>query len=175
MPASIKPIIASQLLASLAMMNDCVQKCPPQLWNNPEKTIAKYPFWLVVYHTLCFVDLYLSPSETVYQPRTEPPVVFHPRGWQEFDDEYPSRTFTQPELLAYIQVCREKIAAVLGNGPDSETEISLSGPSGFSRLAFTRTELHLYNLRHLQHHTGQLTAFLRRGDVETSWVKAGWK
>ncbi len=171
MPATVKPIIASQLLASLAMMNDCVQKCPADLWNNSEKVIAKYPFWLVAYHTLCFVDLYLSPGEAVYQPRPD----LHPRGWQEFDDEYPSRTFTQPELLAYIQICREKIATVLGDGPDSETETSLLGPSGFSRLAFTRIELHLYNLRHLQHHTGQLTAFLRRFSVETSWVKAGWK
>lgn len=171
MPTTIKPIIASQLLASLAMMNQCVQQCPPELWDNSERTVAKYPFWLVAYHTLCYLDLYLSPGKEVYELRPE----FHPGGWQEFDDEYPSRTFSQQELLAYIQICREKIATVLGDGPNSETAASLAGPSGFSRLQFTRTELHLYNLRHLQHHTGQLTAFLRRGGVETSWVKAGWK
>ena len=56
---------------------------------------------------------------------------------------------------------------------DAETEGSLGGPSGFARRAFSRLEMHLYNLRHIQHHTGQLSAFLRRAGVDTRWVGAG--
>ena len=31
----------------------------------------------------------------------------------------------------------------------------------------------MYNLRYIQHHTGQLGAYLRRAQVKTSWVKSG--
>ena len=37
----------------------------------------------------------------------------------------------------------------------------------------TRAELPIYSLRHLQHHTGQLGAFLRRAKVATKWKKDG--
>lgn len=35
-----------------------------------------------------------------------------------------------------------------------------------------RGELHLYNLRHVQHHTGQLSAYLRRIGQVPRWVDA---
>jgi uncharacterized damage-inducible protein DinB len=54
-----------------------------------------------------------------------------------------------------------------------ETAATLRGPAGFEWLSFTRSELPLYNLRHVQHHTGQLSAFLRRAKVKTHWQKAG--
>ncbi len=150
------------------MFHDCVKACPAHHWDG---LIAKYPFWMVAYHTLCFVDLYLSPGEKVWQPRTE---THHPKGWAELDEEYPSRAFTQEELLAYTRLCRGLVTEVLGEGPNSETPESLDGPSGFSRQAFSRAELHVYNIRHIKHHTGQLSAFLRRVGVDTSWAKSGW-
>ena len=47
-------------------------------------------------------------------------------------------------------------------------------------LPFSRLELHLYNLRHIQHHTGQLSAYLRRVVPELAepkklrCVRSGW-
>ena len=46
----------------------------------------------------------------------------------------------------------------------TETEESLAGPSGFHWYKNTRGEMHLINIRHIPHHTGQLSAFLRRVD-----------
>ena len=43
---------------------------------------------------------------------------------------------------------------------------ALAGPSGFHWLKFSRLELHVYNIRHLQHHVGQLNAALRRHQAE---------
>lgn len=179
MANSLKPVLGAQLGAALRMLQACIQKCPPEHW---EGLIAKYPFWMVAYHTLCFADLYLSPGEEVWQPRTGAGGL-HPQGWAELDEEYPSRRFSQPELEAYAALCGGLADVVLGGagtpGCDGryaipETEESLAGPSGFSRLAFSRAELHLYNLRHIQHHTGQLSAFLRKVGVDTRWVRSGW-
>ena len=33
-------------------------------WDAP---IAKYPFWMVAYHTLCYVDCYLSPDNAAFE------------------------------------------------------------------------------------------------------------
>lgn len=151
------------------MLTECLEKCPREHWDAP---IARYTFWQVAYHTLCFLDVYLSPSDTAWRPRQDPAAPgggLHPLGRAELENEYPSREFDRAELLAYASICREKIPTAL----DAETDASLAGTSGFPRLRFSRAELHLYNLRHVQHHTGQLTAALRRTGIETSWARAG--
>jgi hypothetical protein len=168
----LKPILLSQFEAALCMLDDCIRKCPPGHWDGPAPThtIAKYPFWLVAYHTLCFVDCYLAPSNEAWQPHPD----LHPAGRAELEEEYPSRVFSQDELIRYADICRGKLRAVLGEGPAAETAETLTHPSGFSWLPFSRAELHLYNIRHIQHHTGQLGAYLRRLGVELRWVKTGW-
>lgn len=158
-----RQIITGQFEAALAMMADCVEQCPDEHWDDK---IAKYPFWLVAYHTLCFVDLYLSPDEKAFKPRAD----LHPAGWSEYDDEYPSRRFDKSEITRYLTICREKASEILA----AETPASLEGPSGHSRLAFSRGELHIYNTRHIMHHTGQLSAVLRKLDRNPRWVKSGW-
>lgn len=176
MPTDFRTITHSQFRAALAMLDQCITRCPDEHW---EMTIGKYPFWQVVYHTLCFVDCYLSPSNEEFTRAVEArqkaeaagASAFNPqpRGMVELDDEYPSRRFTREELLKYMTMCREKLDSTIPN----ESEGVLAGPSGFSWLKFSRAEAHVYNLRHVSHHTGQLTAALRRVGVDTSWVKGG--
>lgn len=158
-----KGILIGQFEASHCMLRECIEKCPPEHWDG---LIAKYAFWHVSYHVLCFVDCYLSKSNETFQLRD-----IHPNGMQELDDEYPSRRFTKPELLEYATVLRPKIRESIA----SETRESLEGPSGFAHLSFSRAELHVYNIRHVQHHAGQLGAFLRRHGVDLRWVKTGWR
>ncbi|HEV2282495.1 MAG TPA: DinB family protein [bacterium] len=165
----VRNILSGQFEAALAMLNEAMERCPEQRWDGK---IAKYPFWHVAYHTLCFVDLYLSPSEEAFEPRD-----LHPRGLEEFDAEFPSRRFGQRELIAYTAICRQKAADTLA----FETFETLQRGSGFPWLPFTRGELHIYNIRHIQHHAGQLGAFLRRGEEALqdpkalTWAKTGWR
>ncbi|MCC6678055.1 MAG: DinB family protein [Phycisphaerales bacterium] len=154
-----------QFSAALAMLGEAIEKCPDEHWDSP---IARYPFWMVAYHTLCFADVYLSKDDASWAPQTGPGGM-HPAGRAELDEEYPSRKFERAELLSYLDFIRRKLAESMA----AETEASLAGPSGFPRLKFSRAELHLYYLRHIQHHTGQLTAILRRHGVDTGWVKSG--
>ena len=154
-----------QFEAALCMFNDCVRKCPDAHWD---KLVAKYPFWQVAYHTLCFVDLYLTKDVASFTYRD-----LHPAGQREFDDEYPSRRFERAEIERYVHICREKAANCIG----CETEQTLAGPSGFPWLKFPRAQVHVYNTRHIMHHTGQLGACLRRIDpaLDPMWVGSGWK
>jgi hypothetical protein len=161
----VKQSLLHQFEAALRMLDDCLEQCPPAQWDG---VVAKYPFWQVAYHALCFVDYYLSPGESAFQLRPD----LHPAGWRELNDEYPSRPFTRDELRGYVTLCREKAHAALA----AETEQTLAAPCAFPRKAFSRLEIHVYNVRHLQHHTGQLSAFLRRVDpsIDVRWVRSGW-
>jgi hypothetical protein len=155
--------LLGQYEASLAMLRHCIASCPDDHWDLP---IAKYPFWVVAYHTLYCTDGYLIASEQDWKPHP----VFQPGGMADIDAEYPTKRFTQAELLAYVGFCRERAREVVG----AETDHSLQGPSGFARLKFSRAELHMYNVRHIQHHTGQLGAFLGRQKIASPWAKSGW-
>ena len=155
--------LLSQFEAAFAMLRNCMRACPAELWDAP---VAKYPFWLVAYHVLYCTDGYLATTQEAWQPHP----TFHPAGFADINSEYPSRNFSQPELLAYLDFC----LTTARNSLAAETAATLTSPSGFPRLPFCRTQLHLYNLRHLQHHTGQLTALLHRHNIQTPWVKSGY-
>ena len=160
----LKSILTGQFEAALCMLNDCVQKCPQEHW---EGKIANNNFRQVAYHTLFFVDFYLSPSEEGFTLRD-----FHRRGADE-REPIVSSGLSKEETLVYVSICRQKGLETFA----SETLESLQRNSGFSRLPFSRGELHLYNIRHAQHHAGQLSAYLRRivQDTERWWIKTGWR
>lgn len=167
-PTFIK-LVRSQFDASLWMLHDVIELCPTSAWDAP---VGKYPFWHVAYHVLCFVDVYAAVNNDAWIPDMRSDGL-HPLGRTELDEEYPSRRFEQHELLAYALKGRTIVHAAL----DRETTTSLAGPSGFPWLPFTRAELHLYSIRHIQHHTGQLSAVLRKSGVQESairWRKSGW-
>jgi DinB superfamily len=161
-----RQILQGQLGAALTMLKQCIEACPEEHW---EGKIANGTFRWVAYHTLFFLDLYLSPSEFAFELRD-----LHQRGGDEREPiQCPG--LTKAETLAYAEICREKIADTLsGESPES-----LQGPSGFSWYKISRGELHICNTRHVQHHTGQLSAYLRRvnathqNERTLPWIKTG--
>jgi hypothetical protein len=163
-----KQLVVSQFEAALAMLNQCIAACPPEHW---EGKIANDAFRYVAYHTLFFADLYLSTSENAFQ-QTD----FHRRGGDE-RGEAASPGLSKEETLAHVPVVRQKLLDTLA----AETAESLAGPSGISWRKTSRAELHLYNLRHVQHHVGAMYAYLRRvvpslaDNKALPWVGAGWR
>ena len=163
-----KQIITGQFEAVLCMLNACVEKCPEEHW---EGKIANGSFRWVVYHTLFFTDLYLSPSEEAFELRE-----LHSRGGDERGEEA-CVGLGKEDTLAYVAICRQKAIETLAG----ETRETLEGPSGFSYRKCSRGELHFYNIRHVQHHTGQMSAYLRRIEGLITdrralpWVGSGWR
>ena len=161
----LKTILTGQFEAALCMLKECIEKCPPEHW---ETKIANDTFRQVAYHTLFYVDFYLSPSEAAFVWRD-----CHARGGNERTSTEACAGLSQEETLAYLADCRQKLEQTLV----AETAESLQRESGFSWLPFTRAEAHLYNIRHVQHHTGQLSASLRKvvKATESWWVRRGWR
>lgn len=150
--------IASQYGATFSMLRQCIDRADATLWQFP---IGKFPYWNVIYHVLHSTDLYLSQDEGAFTPRP-----FHREGYELLGvpfwaSDQEAIVLDQPydagTLGAYVDFCRAKAKQALG----CETAETLAGPSGFSWLEFSRLKLHLYILRHLQHHTGQLVVALR--------------
>ena len=75
----------------------------------------------------------------------------------------------QRELLAYLKYTQARVHESLA----AETTRSLAAPAGFSWLKMTRAEVPMYSMRHVQHHIGQLSAYLRRASVKPKWTKGG--
>jgi hypothetical protein len=80
--------------------------------------------------------------------------------------------YERQAVKEYLNHCRDKAADVIA----AETTGSLEAPCGFARRNISRAELHVYNLRHVQHHAAQLGLRLRLdyGD-NIPWIDSGWR
>jgi hypothetical protein len=157
----IKTAFISQYTASLAMLKETISKADDNLWLSKK---YKNPFWQIAYHALFFSDLYLSEDVEKYT-RWEK----HKEGYNRLgkDPENNLEPYTKDELIEFLN-------KILGSLKDRIEKTDLTAPAGFHWLKFNKLELQIYNIRHIQHHTGQLTARLRNeANVGISWVSDG--
>src|SRR5262245_50123987 len=92
----------SQCGAAIQTLEQVIEACPEDLWAD---RTAKPEYWLVVYHTLFFADLYLSPGLEGFQPPA-------PFGLSELEDDgVPDRVYTREESLRYVEHVRAKARA----------------------------------------------------------------
>ncbi len=160
--------IWSQLGASIDMLENTIRACPDELWSDPSKqpewkSNDVVGLWYVVFHTLFFLDLYMSDSPEAFVPPA-------PFTLDEMDPTglLPERPYAKEELLKYLEYGRAKARTAI----QSLTEEQARGQSGFQEL--TRAELLLDLMRHVQHHTGQLNLLLRQHTASAPrWVKTG--
>ena len=109
-----------------------------------------------------FLDYYLSLKPIGFTP----PANFK---YSEFDGEPPQETFSKQEILDYLLLCKAKFEDLIANLTE---EIAQSRWINASRtMDYSIIEILLYNLRHVQHHVGQLNHLLRQntGDAPR-WV-----
>jgi hypothetical protein len=165
-----KRLIANQYEAGLCALSHCLARCPDLHWNA---RVAKYPFCQVAFHTLFFTDYYLSRNVELFlkQPwHQDQRDLFG--DYEQLEDREPTSLYTRPQLDLYSNFCRNKAAIVMAK----ETETALSAQAQFPRKDFSRAELHVYNIRHIQHHAAQITLRLRIDvGIDIPWVRSGWK
>jgi hypothetical protein len=92
--ANWQTIIWSQFGAASDMLEDTVHACPDELWSDRSQQTE---FWYVVYHTLFWLDLYLSGSVEGFAPPA-------PFTLDELDPAglLPKRPYTKDELQPYL-------------------------------------------------------------------------
>jgi hypothetical protein len=152
-------VYTSQFGAALRMLEQALQHGHAQgLWTAPAPVA---PFWQVGYHALFYTDLYLCINEDHFRPRP-----FHLKDMPRLGQLEPGTPVpTLESLTDYIHWLRPEL-------PGRLKASGFEGPSGFPWItAFGKLELHPYNLRHLQHHTGQLAERIRAaGGPPVQWV-----
>jgi hypothetical protein len=96
----LKTVLWQQLGASIDMLENAIRFCPDKVWG---KNFAFSEFWYISYHTLFFLDLYLSPSLEGFTPPA-------PFTMSEIDPSgvLPERVYTKDELLGWLEHSREK-------------------------------------------------------------------
>jgi hypothetical protein len=166
-------LIAGQFEASLSTLNHCIAWCPDDIWIA---RVARHRFCQVAFHVLYFADFYLSPDPEAFEG--QPFHLAHPNLFGALGrDEEPLEAsgdgvYPRADLEAYAEYCRRKAVEVI----TAETEEMLCAPAEFLRRRFSRAELHVYNIRHIQHHAAQMIMRLRLDtDVDVPWISSGWR
>ncbi|MBN8215068.1 MAG: DinB family protein [Spirochaetes bacterium] len=160
------PIFRSQYLASLSMLEECLRRCPETLWVDPG---PKNAFWRIAYHALHYTNLYLADSLETFVPWVGQRPNYHflgPLPWSPQEMPKIGEPYDPPALLDYLEFCRREIEGRIAG-------MDFSSPSGFHWLPFNKAELQIYNIRHLQHHAGQLADRLRGRGLAVPWIAAG--
>lgn len=158
MIATIRQSIAGQYGAGLTMLRGCIEQADGACWLG---LVGQFPFWHVAYHVVYYVDLYLSPDERSFRPpgfHREGYNYLGPQPWAPDMRIVVDHPFDKSAVLDYLASVRRQVSISVA----AETDATLAGQSGFPWLPFNRLELHLYNIRHLQHHCGQLAAAVRQ-------------
>lgn len=157
-----KETIWNQFGAAIETLENAVETCPEQLWADRTK---RAEFWYVVYHTLFWLDYYLSDSTDGFTPPA-------PFGLEELDPagKLPPRPYTKEELIGYLEHGRKKCRVTIAAMTKERAEQLYK----FGSVNVTTAELLLYNMRHVQHHTAQLNLILREtSNIGSRWVFRG--
>ena len=158
-----------QFGAAIDMLSDALRDCPDELWeqrlweDQPDQWVAAgfSKFWYLGYHTLFWLDLYLTGAEEGFAPPAPFDLVEMEPG------EVLPRTYTREELLGYQDYCRRKCQETLGTVSNEQAQRLCA----FAWGTMTFAELQIYNLRHVQEHGAHLNMFLgQHAGKSTRWV-----
>jgi DinB superfamily len=145
-----------QLGASIDMLIQAIRNCPNYLWDTPQQ------FWYKAYHALYWTDYYASTEPEHFLPPS-------PFTLSEMDANglMPPCIYSPAELLDYAAQCKQKCKNLI-DGLDEQT---MQARFVNEYRDYSRLEIILYNMRHIQHHTGQLNTVLRQGNVDAmQWI-----
>jgi hypothetical protein len=151
-------MLARQFGVAIDSLHNALRNCPDELWerqlwhDQPDQWVARgfSTFWYLGYHTLFWLDLYLTGAEEGFAPPAPFDVVEMEAG------EVLPRTYTREELLGYLELCRRRC---------QETIAALTTEQSYRLCRFSWGEvpfgeLLLYTMRHVQEHAAQLHLFL---------------
>ncbi len=149
--------IVAQYRAALSMLKSAIETCPEDLWDA---SVGRHPFWLIAYHALYYTDLYVAGSEQNFVAPDfgrDDEQYMEKRPFPPFEPIELGEPYTREQLLSFHDKCSRLVEEVV----PAETADDLAADAEFDWISFSRFELHLYNLRHVQHHIAQLSLELK--------------
>jgi hypothetical protein len=163
-----------QFGATIDMLENALLTCPDTLWrgrlwgdpSDPSLPPDFAAFWYVAYHTLFWLDLYLTnlPEGDFAPPAPFTLTELDPAG------ALPERPYTRDELHTYLVQLRKKCQTTIAELSDERAHQPVTYPWTRGKpMSFL--ELLLYNMRHVQEHGTQLNLFLGQNGISGSdWV-----
>jgi len=152
-----------QFAIAIDALGDALRTCPDELWearlweDEPDQWVAAgfAAYWYLGYHTLFWLDLYLTGAEEGFAPPAPFDLVE-----MEANETLP-RIYTREELLGYLALCRQRCHVTTATLSSEDAYRICRFPWGEVPFA----ELLLYTLRHVQEHAAQLHMFLGQHGV----------
>lgn len=153
-------LVTSQYKASLGMLRQALGKVPSEQWNNEE---YNNPNWQIAYHILWATKYYLGTNSESYVPFDNAIAGAESLGgtqdWENPEEGVKLEGFyTKAQLLSYIDYIESNLQKNIEALP-------FDGSSGFEWYPYSRLELHINNIRHIQHHAAQIIERLKANGV----------
>lgn len=153
-----KDMLWRQFSTTIDSFESALRDCPEELWetqlweDEPDQWVAKgfSQFWYLCYHTLFWLDLYLTGKEEGFTPPQPFNLV------EMIDGEVLPRVYEREELLHYLKSCRQKSQLTI----EALTEEQANRMCCFAWGDVPFAELLLYTMRHVVEHAAQLNMFL---------------
>jgi hypothetical protein len=164
----LRQALKEQYHAGLAMLAECVEKCPEGIWLEGEHPRT---FWRIAFHAAFFTHLYLGQNEAAFQPWPGQREGIHPRLWESPAEVEPyelpegAEIYGKNEILDYIRFIDALIDPTVDRLDLDADETGFSWYPNMSKLSHE-----LMNLRHTQGHVGQLSELLMARGIDTDWV-----
>lgn len=147
--STIVEILRRQFEPTLEMLRRAIQECSDEVWDAKDE---EAPFWQQAYHTLFWLDFWLSDPDEGFEPPS-----FHGRDAVALvQTSCPS--FSREQIEGYL----EEVYAKCGKLLDGLTLDALDQESQISGKRWTVGDRLLGQLRHVQHHVGYMNCMLRR-------------
>lgn len=176
MSSFLQQTLWKNLAGAIDMLGNCISLCPQPVWESNDR------YFYLSYHCIVFLDYYLSRPVSSFAsvlPYTLADMQQLPKD--AVDDVLPSRRYSRSEMLHALATVRKKAKqSICSSEPDAltqpwikENEIELHGLCPGLVTHYSVLEITLYNLRHLQHHIGQLNQLLRENKAAAAeWIAA---
>jgi hypothetical protein len=171
----LRAALKEQYHAGLAMLRQCVQRCPDDLWTSGTHP---RPFWRIAFHVAFFTHNYLVQDEAAFNESfvvgCAPASVVTALGaehWTQCGEVEPyelpedAPPVSQEQILEYIAFIDALINPTLDALDLGAAETGFSWYQNMSKLSHE-----LMNLRHLQGHIGQLSELLMARGIDTDWI-----
>jgi hypothetical protein len=166
----LRQALKGQYHAGLAMLADCVEKCPEEMWLD-----GKHPrtFFRIVFHAAFGTHVGMGQNEAAFQLQPWPRrrAGIHPGLWEDpaYVEPYElpegAECYGRNEMLDYIRFVDTLVDPTVDQLDLDADDTGFSWYQNMSKLS-----QQLMNLRHLQGHVGQLSERLMAKGIDTDWI-----
>ena len=147
-----------QFGASIDMLQNAISFCPESYFTTNKR------FYYLAYHCVLFLDYYLSIPPKDFSPILPFTIKDkEQRPLESIGDIVPDKIYSKEELIDYINKSRLKCQNLIESLTDNEKlNIRFTEGNQEGDMDYPILEILLYNLRHTQHHIGQLNLIMRQ-------------